>query len=268
MTGAIFSETLRRSWRQILYWGGGMALLGAYITAIIQDVDFLEQYAQIAQSMPRALLQMFGADDMAALATPEGFLSLGFFGYGLFIFAFFAVLAGLNVTANEEDEGTMDVLLSLPVPRWRVVLEKFAAYVVIFLAIVILSFVGLWLGKQASPLELNMSRLVEGIINMIPGTLLMMGLTTFVAAVARRKSTAMAITAVVIIASYFIDFLGRAASGTTVAALRAVSFFSYYDSESVMLNGLAWGNVLLLMVVAVLLVAGTLWAFQRRDIGV
>jgi ABC-2 type transport system permease protein len=268
MRGAILSETLRRSWKQILYWGLGMALLGAYLTVFIKDVDVLEQYARLAETLPPALLQMLGADSAAALATPEGFLSFGFFGYGLIIFAFYAVLAGLNVTANEEDEGMMDVVLSQPVPRWRVVLEKFIVYALIVVIIAILAFVGVWLGKQGAALELDMGRVFEGTINIIPGTLLMIGLTMFVAAVVKRKSTATAITAVVIIASYFIDFLGRAASGTVVASLRFISFFNYYDSEGVMVNGLNPGNLILLLGVTALLVVGTLWAFERRDIGV
>jgi ABC-2 type transport system permease protein len=268
MTGAIFTETLHRSWRQILYWGLGMALLGAYLTAFIQDVDVLEQYARLTETLPPALLQLLGANNAAALATPEGFLSFGFFGYGLIIFAFYAVLAGLNVTANEEDEGMMDVLLSQPVPRWRVVLEKYVVYALIIIIVAILAFVGVWLGKQGSALELDMRRVFEGTINMIPGTLLMIALTMFIAAVAKRKSTAIAITTVVIIASYFIDFLGRAASGTVVASLRFLSFFNYYDSEGVMVNGLNPANLALLLGITVLLVVGTVWAFERRDIAV
>jgi ABC-2 type transport system permease protein len=244
-----------------------MALLGAYLMTFIKDVDILEQYARLAETLPPELFQMFGADDTAALATPEGFLSLGFFGYGFIMLAFYAVLAGLNVTANEEEEGIMDVVLSQPVPRWRVVLEKFVVYALIVVVVVILAYVGLWLGKQGSPIELNMSRVFEGTINMIPGTLLMIGLTMFVAAVVRRKSTATALSGLVIISSYFIDFLGRAASGTVVASLRVISFFTYYDSDGVMRTGLNLGNIALLMAITVVLVAGTVWAFQRRDIG-
>lgn len=268
IAGTIFTETLRRNWRQILYWGIGLALLGVYIAVVIPDVDALKQYAAIAESVPPALLQMFGAD-AATLATPEGFITFGFFGYTLLILAVYAVIAGLGVTANEEDAGILDIVLSLPVPRWRLVLEKLAAYMLIMVAIIVVGFLGMLLGAQTSALmrEINMTRLVEGTLNMIPSSLLMIALTAFVAAVVRRKNTATGIVAAFIVASYFVDFLGAAASGSAVSGVRALSFFSYYDAQAVVMNGLNVGNIALLLAVTALLVAGSVWAFQRRDVG-
>lgn len=269
MSGAIFTETLRRNWRQILYWGISLALLGWMIAAIVQDVDMLKQYEQIAQNFPPVLLQMFGAEDAATLATPEGFITYGFFGYTLLILAVYAVIAGLGVTASEEDAGILDVVLSLPVPRWRVVLEKLAAYMLIMVAIIAVSFLGLLVGVQMSPVmaEVNLGRLAEGILNMMPSSLLMIAFTTFVAAIVRRKGTATGIAAAFIVVSYFLDFLGKAASESALGNVRAISFFTYYDPQGVLVNGLNVGSVALLLVVTALLVAGSVWAFQRRDVG-
>jgi putative exporter of polyketide antibiotics len=73
---------------------------------------------------------------------------------------------------------------------------------------------------------------------------------------------------VFVVGSYFVDFLGGAASGSLADALRALSFFSYYDATTVMQTGLNWGSVALLLGVTAALVAGALWFFQRRDVGV
>jgi ABC-2 type transport system permease protein len=269
MTGTIFNETLRRNWRQILYWGISLAFLGWAIAAIVQDVDVLKQYEAIAKNFPPALLQMFGAQDAATLATPEGFITYGFFGYSLLILAVYAVIAGLGVTANEEDSGIMDIILSLPVPRWRVVLEKLAAYMLIMAAIIAVSFLGLLIGVQMSPVmrEVNMARLVEGTLNMVPSSLLMIAFTTFVAAVVRRKGTATGVAAVFIVGSYFLAFLGKSASESILGSVRSISFFSYYDPNAVLVNGLNASNFALLLAVTALLVVGSVWAFQRRDVG-
>lgn len=268
MSGVIFVETLRRNWRQILYWGLGLALLGFYIMVVIPDVDALQQYAKLVENLPPALLKMFGAEDAAAIATPEGFVSFGYFGYTLLILAVYAVIAGLSVTANEEDDGIMDVLLSLPVPRWRVIVEKTLAYALIVVLIIMLGLVGLWAGMQSSALQVNMMRLVEGTVNMIPSTLLMLVFTVFVSVAARRKSTATAIVAAVIVASYFMTFIGEAVTNEIVQALSKLSFFSYYASQNVIANGLNLGNMLLLLAVTALFFVGSLWFFQRRDVGV
>lgn len=268
MAGAIFTETLRRHWRQMVYWGVGVGLLGFYVLVVIKDVDVLKQYAAIAESMPPVLLQMFGAQDAAALATPEGFMSFGFFGYTLLILAVYAVMAGLNVTANEEEDGILDVLLAQPVPRWRVVIEKLAAYALISAGIIALSFVLVLAGTPFSGMPVSVSRLLEGTLNMLPSLWLMIAFTAFAAVTARRRTTALAVAAVFIVASYFVDFLGAAASGSLADALRALSFFSYYDPNAVMVSGLNAGSVALLLAVTAALVAGTLWFFQRRDVGV
>jgi ABC-2 type transport system permease protein len=268
MAGVTFVHTVRRNWRQILYWGIGIGLLGMYVAIIVQDADILKQYAELAKNFPPALLQMFGMNDVATLATPEGFISFGFYGYTLLVLAVYAVMAGMSVTANEEDDGILDVVLALPIPRWRVVIERFFAYALIAILIVVVAFGGLWVGILSSPLEINVTRMMEGSINMIPSFLLMIAFTMFVGAVARRKGTALAAAAIFIVGSYFINFLGASASGSLADTLQAVSFFSYYNSEDVLLNGLNIGNMVLLLGVTAALVVGTVWSFNRRDVGV
>ena len=48
---------------------------------------------------------------------------------------------GMRVTANEEDSGILDVVLSLPVRRWQVMVEKIAAYLVTIVMIALWSSV-------------------------------------------------------------------------------------------------------------------------------
>lgn len=270
MTGTIFMETLRRNWRAILYWGGGMALLGWLQVIILPDVDSLQQMAELMDSLPPVMVQMFGGGGVEFMATPEGYLSLRFFGIVPLFFSVYAVMAGLNVSINDEDQGIMDMLLSLPLPRWRLLIERFLAYSIILSGILLVSVVGLWVGTQMTPLfqSLQVSRLLENILNMLAVMLSVMAFTTLAATVLRRRGQAVALAAVFVIAGYFLDSLGQAASESILNTLRFISPFSYYDSAAVMTNGVAWGDVGLLTAVTVLLVAGAVWFFQRRDVGV
>ena len=127
MSGTIFMETLRHNWRIALYWGLGIGGYAVLIILLIPSVDVLKQYADLVANMPAGMLKMFGAADASSLGTPEGFLGFGFFTYTVLMLAVYAVVAGLGVTANEEDQGILDVVLSLPVPRWRIIVERLAA---------------------------------------------------------------------------------------------------------------------------------------------
>lgn len=267
MPGSIFRDTLRADWRQMLYWGIGMGFFGAFLLIAIPNVEALQTYAQLVEVLPESMRQMVGLGDIATLTTPEGFIAFGFFGYGILVFAIYAVLAGLSVTANDEDDGIMDVVLSLPIPRWRLVVEKVLAYVVISVGIIIMAFVMMLIGTLFSSLDPDMGRLVASGINLVPATLLMLAITVFFSAVMRRKSMATMIAAGIIIGSYFMNFIGEAATGTFGDVMGGLSFFNYYDNQGVMANGLDVGNVVLLLVVASVLFVGSVWAFNRRDVG-
>ena len=269
MTGVVFLSTLRRNWLNGLYWAIGIALLGVYIIVVVPNVDMLKQYADLVKTMPPLLLQAFGASDAADIATPSGFLGFGFFSYILLVVAAYSVIAGLNVTANEEDRGIMDVTLSLPIPRWRLVLERFLAYALILVLMLALTYLSMWAVKQTSPgLEIDMGRLAEGIFNLLPSSLLVLAFTVLAGTVLRSRGAAAGIAAAFVAVSYFIDFIGKSASGTIADALRAISFYSYYDGGEVMSKGLNGGGVVLLLVVTLICAAASLWFFDRRDIGV
>jgi ABC-type transport system involved in multi-copper enzyme maturation permease subunit len=260
-------ETLRRSWRAMLYWGLGLASYAIIFPLIIKDADILKQYGEIAKAFPPALMKLFGGD-AASMATPEGFLAYGLYSYMLLILAVYAIINGLNITANEEDQGIMDVVLSLPLPRWRIIVEKYLAYVLMIVVILVMMFVALWVGMQSSALKIDTAKVVDSTFNLLPSTLLMMAFTAWAGAFFRTKGTATAVASFFVVGSYFLNFLGEAASETFFNPLRNLSFFRYYDHNGVILNGLSWGNISLLLVAAVVLFAGSLWFFQRRDIGV
>ncbi|MBA3872069.1 MAG: ABC transporter permease subunit [Anaerolineae bacterium] len=266
MPRSIFNETLRRGWRSMIFWGIGIGLLGFVITTIIPNVGILKQFENLMNTMP-ALIKALGMDEAAQVATPEGFISAGYFGRVLLFVAIYSVLAGLNITANEEDQGILDVLLALPLPRWRLVVEKFAAYSLMLVGVVMLGFVGLTIGSMSAALQVDALKLLVGSINVLPSAVLVLAFTLFAGTFFKARNTAAAVTAVFIITSYMLDLIGSLASDSPLARLRSISFFSYYDNAHVMQTGLNLTYVMLLLGVTVILVVAGVWFFQRRDIG-
>ncbi len=267
MPWSIFNETFRRNWRGMIYWGMGLGSMGFLIMIIIPNLDFLKQFENFLNTMP-GIIKALGMEDAAQMATPEGFVSAGYFGRVLLILAVYAVLSGLSITVNEEDAGIMDMLLSLPVPRWRIVLEKFVVYALMLVVIIALGFLGLYLGGLSSAIQLDTQLLIISNLNVLPSALLMLAFTMFAGTLFRRKNLAAAVAAFFIMGSYVLDLLGGLASESPIAGLRAVSFFTYYDNAHVMQTGLNAGNVILLLSITGILVAASVWVFQRRDIGI
>jgi ABC-2 type transport system permease protein len=271
MSGTIFMDTLRRNWRGMLFWGLGIAFVAWLEIIILPDVDSLQQMAELMETLPPIFLQMFGgSNDPSFLSTPEGYLNFRFFGILPLFLSVYVVAAGLGITASEEDQGILDMVLSLPVPRWRLVIERFLAYSLLLCGILFLSFIGLWIGIAMTPIfAIPVPMLLVATFNVLPLLLTILAFTLLMATLLRRRGQALAAASAFVVGAYILDTLGKAATENVVNQLSRLSVFSYYDTTSILQGGdPAWGNLGLLVVVTLLLWAGAVWLFQRRDIGV
>ena len=131
MIGAVFKETLKRTWLQMFYWGIGLAAMGTLVVLFVPMFKSLD-LVKMMDSLPEFMTGMLGIQDKAVLGTPEGIIAVGFFGKVGFFFAVYPAVMGMRVTTNEEADGIMDILLSLPIPRWQMILEKFKKFFVIY----------------------------------------------------------------------------------------------------------------------------------------
>lgn len=270
MTGKVFVEQLKQSWMQILTWGTGLGFLTFFMSVIVEDPEVINQYSALLGSMPPSMLSAFGISDVELLTTPEGFLVFAGFTYGAIILSVFGVLAGLSITANDEDSGMMNIVLALPTPRWQVIVERFLAMVIVLIGIDLLMFSGMFAGNIVFSLEMNMMALFLGAVNMLPMILAIMAITTLVGAVFSNKLIITAVAGSFVLISYVINTIADAVNKTDVPLagwVEKISVYNYLGSEGVVLDGqLNAGNVSILLVTAVLAVAVSVYAFENRDI--
>jgi ABC-type transport system involved in multi-copper enzyme maturation permease subunit len=268
MKGVIFRETLRRSWRSAALLGLTLIVMALYITAVLNDSRIVESFSQMAASIP-FLVNTLGGGDAVFLATPIGLINYGYFSWLILVVCGYAVYLGVSVTISEEDRGILDVLLSAPVARGQVVIEKLLAFAVLIAFGVLIGHVGLTvmvLLFDSFRDKVDQVRLLQGSLNMLPSAWLVLAFTAAISTLVRRRNVAATLGGALVAGSFFVDTFGR--NVPDVDGLRAVSFLTYYDSLSVMKNGLALNNILLLLGIAAVLVVIGLVSFQRRDLGV
>jgi ABC-2 type transport system permease protein len=216
------------------------------------------------------MLSSLGISDAASVGTPEGFVSFAGLTYGTVVLAIFAVVAGLDVTANDEDEGILNVLLALPIPRWRVILERSLAFVLVIIGIAMVEFVGMFIGTLFIPddITLDLSKLFLGCINLIPGSIALMAATIFFASIFSRKVIATGLATGFVLGSYVLNIIGEAMTkGSFGYQLGRLSVWKYFETQAVIHTGLNYTNIAGLLALAVVLVAVSTFAFERRDIG-
>ncbi len=268
MIGAVFLETLRQTWKQMLYWGLGLSSMGLLVIVMVPLFD-MQAMKELLESFPPFILAMVGVGgDLEVFATNEGFVAVGFFGKSALIFAAYPVVMGMRITSDEEDKGIMDMLLSLPIQRTQMVIEKFAAYAVSIVGVVALIYLGMELGVAISGIELDMGRLTEVTFYLIPVMVFIMAVTMVIAAIVRRRQVALGIVTAFVIVSFMLQTIGAVAEGTAAESLGWVSFFTYYNAANILTDGFVWSHIAGFAGFALVLLFIATNRYERRDVGI
>lgn len=268
MIGSIFIETFKQTWKQMVYWGVGLASFGLMVVLMIPLFD-IQQFKQLLETFPPMMLAMFGiGSDIELFATNEGFVAIGFFGKFALIFAVYPVVMGMRITANDEDNGTMDMLLSLPVQRMHVIIERFLAYALSIVGVVVMIYIGMTLGVAISNVDLNMSALSTVIFNLIPVLIFVLAFTLFIGTIVRRRQIALGIVTAFVIASFMLQTIGAMAQGTVAEPIGAISFFTYYNAGTILADGVVWLHIAGLVALSILLIGLATFRYEHRDIGI
>lgn len=267
MAWSVFRDTLRYTWKMTLLWGFGFAAMMILILQLSPALNGLQLVDLFAQ-LPPWMMAAAGVTDVNVLASIEGLIAVGVFGKLALLFAAYPVIMGLRVTTEEEADGTMDIMLSLPLPRWRVIFEKFLAYVLNIIALMLLTLGGLYIGQYGVSLEIDINQLMIVTAGVIPVMIFLLALTTFTGALISRRQQVITIVTVYIIFSFAIQSLGPLVDAQWMNAIEAFALFTYYNVESTLLNGISQSHMALMLGMTVILVAASFVNFERRDIAV
>ncbi|HQX63001.1 MAG TPA: ABC transporter permease subunit, partial [Thermomicrobiales bacterium] len=147
MSMVMFRRWLWSSRWSAIGYGIGAA---AYILIIIAFYPTVRansaQMDQLLKVYPEALKQAFG---IANIGTLAGFLGAEVLNIiWPLIVGVFAIMAGSAVVAQEIDNGTVDLWLSVPERRSRLLLGKIVALAMVALLIVLATLAAIWVGAM------------------------------------------------------------------------------------------------------------------------
>lgn len=245
----------------------GVAAYSAMIIAIWPSMSSdLKTLEQLWENYPEGLKAAFGAN--VTIATFDGFLTLEYFSLmWVIIAAAFAISISTAAFAGEIEKGTMELLLSQPLSR-RVIALTRMAYLKIGLALIIAAtMLPIVLGALLVDEEISLA----GILALsLQGFLLFLsiaGLGFFFSALMSDRGRAVFITVGLLIFSYALDLLSQFSD--FVDNFHFLSLFNYYDPYRYIHSAdIAWGDLAVLLAVAVIADIAATAIFQRRDIAV
>lgn len=259
---SLLLHEIRSRWTPILGWGLGIGAYGALYTSLFPQLE--EQMAGLADI---AIYQAMGI----SMATFEGYLASTAIGFVTILLGIYAVMAGTGILAGEEDNGTLEMILATRLPRWQIVTAKAAALAVVTLLILLIvgAIDALAFNSVASQVTTSATAVdvVAVVLSAWPVILALAMISLFLGALLPSRRSALVAALLVYVASYFGENL--AGMLTSLEWLRPLSIFSYFNNTAaVFTEGVAIGDVTVLLVVSLVAFGLALVAFERRNVTV
>ena len=158
----VFLKSLRDLRRSFAWWTVGLAGYVALIASVYPTVRDNPDLEKLVESYPEALKAFVAFGGQFDFTSAAGYLGSELFSFmmpALFLVA--AVGHGAGTLAGEEERGTIDLLLSSPLSRTRVALEKLAAMCVELAALGAVLWLALWVGARAFSMEVSVAHLAS-----------------------------------------------------------------------------------------------------------
>ncbi len=213
------------------------------------------------------MYQIFGNfDDMASF---RGFVSVEVFIFFPLLLAIYAIVNGTGTLAGEEDSGTLEPLLALPLKRWQIVLTKMTALTIAFVLIMSIVGIALVLGfnalsDAADTGGVTASDLLVASYGSLPLVLFFATLSLFMGAYMPTRRMAATAATVILIISYF-----GANLADLVELFEKIDFlfaFKYYNGGRILETGLDTGDTLILLASSAVFLILAMASFERRNV--
>ena len=239
------------------WWMLAIAGCAAWMVVIVKQTE--SQLATIAQSSPllKDILTKVGGGDITTNAT---ILSALFTFMPLLLMAF--AVTQVNRWAADEEDGRLELVLSTPQPRLNVLLARFAALTTVLVIIGVVTLAATELAALAAGLKLDGGNVAVATLSMIPMGLLIAAIG-FLFSGWLRTAIDTGLLSFLLVIWFSITFIGPELNWPDV--VQKLSAFYYYGTP--LLHGLALGNMLLILAVAVVALALASVRFMRKDIG-
>jgi len=255
-------QELRFRRNAIIGWGLGLCFF---------PIVYLGIYPQMAEEMAGlADLEIYQAMGVS-LGTLEDWIGSILFLFVPLLISVFAVINGTGTLAGEEEDGRLEMIVTLPLPRWQIVTAKaIALSITTFLMLLIVSLasalVFLAIENQVETdlvaLDLGIKLLATWPLMFAVGMISM-----FLAAFCSRRRIAALTAAVILIISYF----GSNLAGTTavIEPFEPIFLFTYLDyTANAVIVGQQTNDVLVLLGIAAVTFALAVFFFQNRKLTV
>ena len=265
MLRSVAAKTLFEQRRAMMWWSLGTLALVLMIFAYYPSVRDNQALREFYETLPPEVAALSGGGPGIDATSPAGYLSSQLFSNTVpILFIIFAVLHGAGAIGREEDRGTAELLLTMPVSRSRVVLEKALATAILLLALGIALVVALLLGRELVDMEIDTENLVAAAAGSILLGATFAAIALAISAALGRRGHAGALAGCLAIVAFIVYSLAPVVPSLT--DWQKLSPFYWYQGSNPLSNGFDLGDLAVLAGASAALTLIAAWLFGRRDV--
>jgi ABC-2 type transport system permease protein len=257
----VFTKTLWDERRSLLWWSLGLAAV--VFLYVVPYQSYLDS-GSLDVNTDNGLYQTLGIEEITSPAGYLGATAFGLLGSLLLIIAVTAT--GARAIAGDEEEGLLDLLLSRPVSRAALVLERFAALVARTAALGCVVWVSVVAAAAIGGLGIGAGRLAAATVGLTLLGLNFGALALAVGAATGRRGLALGLAGMLAVGAYLLNTLAPQIGA--IEPLQRLSPFYHYEGQDLLRGGFDPALLAVQVVVPLALLAVALRTFDRRDLGV
>lgn len=264
MLRSVLAKTIRDQYRSLFWWLVSVAVVVLMYAAIWPSMKGQPSISDFLDQMPEALRNLF-ATSGADLSTPAGYIQVELLSFmGPILLILYAVGQGSSAVAGEEDHHTLDLLLSAPVSRSRVVLDKAAAMVLGTMLLAAATGVALVLEGKGFEMDLPVAGVAAAMLHLAMLAMVFGALALALGAATGHLGLSRAIPAVVAVVAYIVNGLGPMVDW--LEPFQQLSPFHQYMAHDPLRHGVSWSGLAIAAATVGVLVGIAVVGLRRRDV--
>lgn len=257
--------TLWQRRRSIIGWSIGISLL-IFINMIFYPT-FKDQAAELQksfESLPEAAVQLFGGS--TDFFSPVGFLNSQIFFMMLPLYlAIMAIGLGHKLIAQEEQDKSIELILSRPISRSKLLLAKSTAGIMSLIIVTVVGLATTLIVGEIVKLDINTVYVLLATLSCFLLIVSFGAVAFMLSALGKPRSVSVALSATLALGGYIIVSLVSTVSWLEIPS-KFFPFY-YYKSSAILYGYMEWSNLLFFGAIIVLCGIISWVAFRRRDIG-
>jgi ABC-2 type transport system permease protein len=264
MMHSVYLKTLYDKRYFMLGWTIGFAALAALMASFYPAMHQTGSIDQLLESMPPAFKGLVGS--LGDLSRFDTYIASQLFDIRIPLIAgIMAIILGIGISIGDEEKGELRTILSLPVSRTKLYVEKWLAMVTI-MAIIVL---GLVAGIYAVLPFVSIAHIEFDVtVQLVSMTLLVMvtyGTIPFSVALATgRRAVATGIGILAIIGSFILSTFGQAVDW--LRDYEKLSLLHYFPAADIVKHGVQAKDVAVFAITTVVLLIIGIIFFPRRNV--